>query len=195
MGPLTLPSCSDFSRWPLLTWWWRGPCPGRSGTPGSRRGGTERWSHLFRPTSGRCRRSCRWSRWPWGLWSCWPFAFRRSTRKVSEKKQTTHPAAFVKPQSHKSQENCNPSLWFSQEGVMRKTWDLPQVVPVEMQPLQLHVGVPIEQRHVSTSPLNHCKNNGRHTGLILDCCLLRLNWNPGYSGYLLRNLSASWKKK
>lgn len=41
--------------------------------------------------------------------------------------------------------------------VVREGGTLPEVVAVEMQPLQLHVGVAVEERHVSSSPLNHCK--------------------------------------
>lgn len=39
-----------------------------------------------------------------------------------------------------------------------KMWDLPQIMAVEMKPLQLKVRVSIEQRHVRSFPLNHWKN-------------------------------------
>lgn len=64
-------------RHPLgLTWWLRVPSPGHSETPGSRHGGTGRWSHLSHLTFGHCKRSNRWSRLPWERLSCWPFDCR-----------------------------------------------------------------------------------------------------------------------
>lgn len=47
----------------------------------------------------------------------------------------------------------------------REGGTLPEVVAVEVQPLELYVGVAVEQRHVGSSPLNHCKGGrkeGRH---------------------------------
>lgn len=52
----------------------------------------------------------------------------------------------------------------------REGGTLPEVVAVEVQPLQLHVGVAVEERHVSSSPLNHCKGGRKEdTRFILRC--------------------------
>lgn len=55
----------------------------------------------------------------------------------------------------------------------REGGTLPEVVAVEVQPLQLHVGVAVEERHVSSSPLNHCKGGRKEdTRFILRCSIV-----------------------
>lgn len=48
---------------------------------------------------------------------------------------------------------------------------LPEVVAVEVQPLQLHEGVAVEERHVGSSPLDHCKGgeSKEDTRFTLGC--------------------------
>lgn len=52
-----------------------------------------------------------------------------------------------------------------------KMWDLPQIMAIEVKPLQLKVRVSIEQRHVRSFPLNHWKKTKIRFKSRFCCCV------------------------
>lgn len=93
-------------------------------------------------------------------------------------------------QEERTVQSSRPGKRLSQSGG-REDGTLPEVVAVEMQPLQLHVGVAAEERHVSSSPLNHYKRGRKEedTRFILRCFTVTAVKSRISTLYLLKDLS------